>query len=106
MIFHDHVETIERVDTGRYDGYGNPIFENQRVKYRAEVQPLSTTETVTVGQQVETRYRLFLPANTTLNATGAVHWEGKTYEVQGDVEPHKVIGRLHHYEATIRRVSG
>ena len=106
MIFHDRIETIERVETGEYDDYGNPIVEERRVKYRAEVQPLSTTETVAVGQQVETRYRLFLPPNTTLNATGAVWWEGKSYEVQGDIEPHKLVGRVHHYEATIQRVTG
>lgn len=106
MIFHDRIETVILTETGEYDAYGNPITAETRTLHRAEVQPLSSSETVAAGQLVETRYRAFLPHSTVLDPTGAIYWDGKKYEVEGDVETHKVLGRPHHKEAVMHRVTG
>ena len=104
MIFHDRLETIERVSTGEYDRYGVEIFEDVSLSHRAEVQPLSSSETVDAGVTVHTRYRAYLPPNVELDSSGAIYWDGKQYEVEGDVEAHKVLGRLHHREVVLHRV--
>lgn len=106
MIFHDRVETVTRAETGEFDDYGNPIVSEVRVTHRAEVQPLSSSENVAAGQLVETRYRAFLGPNVVLDPTGAIYWDGKKYEVDGDVENHKILGRLHHKEFVMHRVTG
>lgn len=106
MIFHDRIETITKAPTGEYDAYGNPIVGEVRATHRAEVQPLNSSETVAAGQLVETRYRAFLGPNVVLDPTGAIYWDGKKYEVEGDVETHKVLGRPHHKEIVMHRVTG
>lgn len=106
MIFHDRIETVELNETGQYDDYGNPITEETRTTHRAEVQPLASSETVAAGQLVETRYRAFLPHGVVLGSSGAIYWDGKKYEVEGEVETHKVLGRPHHKEAVMHRVTG
>lgn len=106
MIFHDRIETITQAPTGEYDAYGNPIVGEVRATHRAEVQPLSSAETVAAGQLVETRYRAFLGPNVVLDPTGAIYWDGNKYEVEGDVETHKVLGRPHHKEFVMHRVTG
>lgn len=106
MIFHDRIETVERTGTGTWDDYGNEIFQEVRTQHRADVQPLASSETVGAGQQVQTRYRAFLPVSLTLDPSGAVYWDGKKYEVEGDVETHKVLGRPHHKEVVLHRVTG
>lgn len=106
MIFHDRIETIVKVETGEFDAYGNPVTEEVRTNHRAEVQPLNSSETVAVGQRVETRYRAYLPPSVVLDPSGAIYWDGKGYEVEGDVETHKLLGRLHHKELVMHRVTG
>ena len=106
MIFWDKIETVQRIETGEYDRYGEPIMEDVRTVHRAQVDPLNTAETVTTGQQVQTRYRAILSPSATLDASGAVYWDGKEFEVEGDVETHKVHGRPHHQEFVMHRVTG
>lgn len=106
MILHDRIETITRGETGEYDDYGNPVVSEVRSSHRAEVQPLSSSENVAAGQQVQTRYRVFLSSSSTLDASGAVYWNDVEYEIEGDVEVHKLLGRPHHKEAVLHRVTG
>lgn len=107
MILHDRIETVDRIAVpGEFDQYGNQVTVETRSRHRAEVQPLSSAENVVAGQQVQTRYRVFLPVSSTLTATSAVYWDGVKYEIEGDVELHKLIGRPHHKEAVLSRVSG
>lgn len=107
MIFYDKIQLIKMVPIpGEYDEYGNPITVETRISINADVQPLSTTENVTAGQQVVTRYRVVTGNNQGIQATDAIYWDGKEYQVEGDVEAHKLMGRNHHKEMVISRVTG
>jgi hypothetical protein len=107
MIFHDTITLMVRTRTGT-DDYGAPIYTTTSTDYRAEVRPLGSAENVDGRDQVTTRYRVFLPASLagTVNSTSAITWTGGTYQVDGDVERHKVGGRLHHLEAVVKRTTG
>lgn len=93
MIFHDHV--VEEA--------GDTFIKTPR---RAQVQPINSTENLSSGDQVETRYRIFLPAASKLTPYDSIHWDGRKYAVEGDIEVHKVNGRTHHKEAVLHRVTG
>jgi hypothetical protein len=107
VILRDRVTVVERVHVG-YDDYGNPVHEDVETEWPAEVFPLSSSETVAGRSQVESRYRVFLPpgALDVLSSGGAIGYRGKDYEIEGDVEPHTLRGRLHHVELIAHRVSG
>lgn len=107
MIFHDRVSVIERVQDGWGD-LGNPIWIETEVPYPAEVRPLFSSETVVAGSQVQSRYRVYMPgrAEAAVSSQGAVTWRGRRFEVEGDVEPHVVMGRLAHIEFIAHFVSG
>lgn len=89
---------------GGRDTRGNPIPYVDHGPYRAEVQPLNSAESVAAGvPPLSTYYRLVLePAGQILTSTSRVKWRGRTFAVDGDVEPHTVRGRLHHLEVTLR----
>lgn len=79
------------------------------VTFPAEVRPLGSSETVDpTSAQVSSRYRVFLPAEaeTTVNPQGTITWRGKVYDIDGDVEPHTVMGRVHHVECIVKRTTG
>lgn len=106
MILYDRVTVTRRVKIGE-DPFGDPIYEDQEVPYRAEVRPLSSEENVAAGQQVTTRFRVFLaPDADDVTPADALTWRGRAYEIQGSVEPHSINGRLHHFEAVVQRVTG
>lgn len=106
MILRDRVNVDRRVKVGE-DAMGEPSYEDQEVPYRAEVWPLSSSENVATGQQVTTRFRIVLgPDATDVTAADAIAWRGRQYEVEGNVEPHLVMGRLHHHELVAHRVAG
>lgn len=77
-----------------------------RVSVRAEVQPLSSSEDMVGQDRTLTRWRVFLPPTADLVYTDRVEHDGATYEVDGDVERHKLRGILHHLEAVLQKVSG
>lgn len=107
MILHDRVSVTERELTG-YDAYGNPVYSDVVTEWPAEVRPLGSSETVDAASQVQTRYRVFLPAAAldVLSSGGAIGYRGKSYEIEGDVEPHALRGRVHHVELIAHRVAG
>lgn len=107
MILHDRIEVVQRVLVG-YDDYGNDLYEDVATTWPAEVQPLSSSEIVDAGSQVHSRYRAILPAKALdiLTSGSAVTWRGKSYEVEGDIEPHTIRGRVHHVEFIAHRVTG
>ncbi|GAA1663737.1 hypothetical protein GCM10010977_02570 [Citricoccus zhacaiensis] len=108
MILHDRIETVQRIETGDWDDYGNPIVDEVRVPTRAALQPMDSDEMTAAdpGAQVVTRYRLILPASSKITARDAIHHGGRTYEVHGDIAPHTIRGRVHHHEAVIVRTMG
>lgn len=106
MILHDRVTVLRRVKVGE-DAMGEPIYEDQLIPYRAEVRPLGSDENVAAGQQVTTRFKVFLSRRAEdVTPADALTWRGRSYEIQGSVEPHTINGRLHHFEAVVQRVSG
>lgn len=71
----------------------------------ADVKPLRSSEQVIAGVgTIIAHYRIILPASTGLTGWSALTWEGKRYEVVGDVEQWKRNGVLHHQEVTVRAV--
>lgn len=103
MILHDEITVIRRIYVGR-DSRGNAIYEDAPVAYRAEVRPLSSQENLASGgSTVTTRHRVFLDPTADVVATEAITWRGVAYQVDGDLEPHALGGRLHHQEAIIKR---
>lgn len=106
MILSDRVTVKRREQTGE-DDYGLPIYDDVETIYPAEVRPLSSTETVAAGQQVTTRFRVFLPPSAVdVTPSDALRWRERDYEAEGSVEPHLARGRLHHFEAVMKRVTG
>lgn len=108
MIFHDRITVTERTETGEFDDYGNPTYDDVEVELPAEVRPLFSSETVQAGGQVQSRYRVHMPgrAEASVQSKGFVRWRGKKYEVEGDVEAHMLGRRLHHIEFIAHRTTG
>ena len=79
---------------------------NTRTVY-GDLVPLASEEYTDAGQQVITRYRVFLPVSAGLVVgTDEIVVGGIRYGVRGDAEPHRLAGRLHHFEAIVERVQG
>lgn len=107
MILHDEVTVLRRVRLPDPDEYGNDVYDDVPTPYPAEVRPLGSSETVGDRTQVQTRYRVFMPAAAVaISATDAVTWRGVTLELEGDVEPHTLGRSLHHVEVIAQRVTG
>lgn len=72
-----------------------------------DLVPLASEEYTDAGQQIVTRYRVFLPASAGLVVgTDEIVVDGIRYGVKGDAEPHRLGGRLHHCEVVVERVQG
>lgn len=102
MIYKDKIIIVI---TGGRDAKGNPLPDREEGPFRAQVNPLRSSESVKYGTAPLTLfYRLLIgpTAGGKLTPTGAIKWQNRTLSVQGDVEPWMVNGRLHHYEATLR----
>jgi head-tail adaptor len=87
--------------------YGNNVYDWANAdedEFAAEVEPMSSSEDVVNQQRTETRWRLVLGRTADLVATDRVVWDSVTFEVDGEVERHKVRGILHHLEAVLLRV--
>lgn len=105
MIFHDRLSIIDRAQTG-LDDLNNPVYEDILMPVRGEVRPMLSTEGVAQEGQVVSRYRVFLgPNHADIDPSDGIRWRGRTFEVEGDVEPHMHHGRVHHVEFTMKRVS-
>ena len=72
-----------------------------------DLTPLKSEEYTDTGQQVVTRYRVHLSVGAApIRATDAIVVDGLKYGIKGDPEPHRLRGRLHHFEAIVERVQG
>ncbi|WP_422748595.1 hypothetical protein ACN27E_09760 [Mycobacterium sp. WMMD1722] len=93
----------------REDAHGNAVTEPREATVRAEVVALDTDATVAANAEfVITRYRAVLAPTVDLPAdvgAAVIHWGGVAYLVDGSVERHVLRGRLHHYEAILKRVT-
>lgn len=102
MMYHDKVIVVTG---GGKDAFGNPIPTVDNGPFRAKVNPLRSSESVSNGTApLSLYYRLIIgpTPGSLLTPTGKIKWRNRTLSVQGDVEPWMVNGRLHHYEATLR----
>lgn len=99
---------MARVTTaGGTDGWGDPIpGETVETAFYGDLQPLSSVEKVTAGldRAIDT-FRLFMPASVQLDAKATIAVDGVEYQLEGTPEPHRLNGRVHHYEALAKRVS-
>ena len=79
---------------------------NTRTVY-GDLVPLASEEYTDASQRVITRYRIILPVSAgPVTALDELIVDGINYGVKGDAEPHRLAGRLHHYEAIVERVEG
>ena len=102
MILRDRVYIVSG---GGRDEWGEYIPPTEEGPYPAVVEPVRSEETQIPGANLVTGYyRLTIGPDpgSRLTYTGQVKWLGRTMSVQGDVEPHTVNGRVHHYEALLR----
>lgn len=102
MILRDRVFILTG---GGKDRWGNLLPIVEEGPFPAAVDPVRSEETQIPGANLVTGYyRLLIgpDAGSLLTYTAQVKWLGRTMSVQGDVEPHTVNGRVHHYEALLR----
>lgn len=52
----------------------------------AAVEPISSTEAVLTAETIVSRFRLYLPGDTVIDARWRVRWQGEDYLIDGDVE--------------------
>lgn len=76
------------------------------VDVAAFVQPQKSDEQVADAQRVVTRWRIFLGPYADLEPTDRVVFDERTFEVDGDVEAHRMTSEVHHFEALLKRVTG
>lgn len=102
MILSDRVTIIKREQ--HFDDYGTPVWRDGKPTITpAEVRPVTSEEGDAQGY-VSTKYRVFLPTSAAgMTAQDKIKWQGMDFEVMGDYEPHKIVGRLHHIEVVVRR---
>ena len=92
--------------------YGNPAAIDwtegtlSKVDYPCNFQPDQTTENVQAQQRTETRWRVFLPAAADITAKDRFRFLGVDYEVDGDIERHRIRGAEHHVEFRALKVTG
>ena len=71
-----------------------------------EFQPNSTSEDVQAQDRTVTSWRVFLPAGADITAVDRWRFLGIVYEVDGEVERHRIRGAEHHVELVVRRIAG
>ncbi|MFC0546929.1 hypothetical protein [Kutzneria chonburiensis] len=101
------VTLVRRVRAGT-DDYGEDVFTTERVMVEGcSFQPVSSAEQLGTADRVVTRYRLFAPPGTDLDAVDAVEVAGQSWEVDGDAENWPdLAGAAHHVECYLRKVEG
>jgi len=110
VILHDRVTVVKSGGTNPQTG--DPLPSTDVGPLPAAVQPLSTDEKALLGTTVVTSLLCVLgPVLPTALAGGItsadkVEHDGITWDVDGDVETHRLNGRVHHLELTLVRHQG
>jgi hypothetical protein len=92
------------------DEYGTPTSERdwanatETVIEGCGVYPVAGKEVTEAREAIVTRYKVFAPGGTDLLASDRIIFDGKTYEVDGDVTDWTMGSE--HVEALLRRVEG
>ncbi|HET8601655.1 MAG TPA: hypothetical protein VFL99_15110, partial [Segeticoccus sp.] len=89
----------EKCDVARADGavIGEAV--------PCEVSPINSIDqqVMTTSSVVITHYRIIMRRDV-MQHDSTVTWRGDDYQIEGDVETHALRGRLHHFEAILKRV--
>lgn len=110
FLGHTRLVILRREVVGE-DELGDPVYGTTETVVHGELVPLGGEESTAAQQQVVTRFRAFLPP--TYGGLGVPKPtdalkdpEGQKYEVKGQPEPHRLGGRVHHWELIVERVTG
>ena len=77
------------------------------VTFKGELLPGASTEPQEPNRDlVVTTFKALMPRSIDLSAHDTLTVLGKEYEFDGEPIPILIHGRVHHYEATVRRVTG
>jgi len=101
-IYKDRIYVITG---GGRDPKGNPLPTVEEGPFPANVDPVRSDESVGSGNPPLTLYyHLTIPPRVgqIMSPTSRVKWLDRELEVQGDVEPWTLQGRVHHYECSIK----
>lgn len=98
--------------TGSVDRYNNLVPDETSVIERWRVQPGAGD--VTGGAEEEiidrdtriTRFKAFVPPNSTVTGLSRILWGSRTLRVKGEPRPFYGRQNLHHYELTLEEVLG
>lgn len=107
VTYHDTVDVLRaEPTTDRYQNTVAGSWTTHLEAVPAVVQPADTSENVIDRDTVVTRYRLHIGASTDITSGDRVVWQGRTFDVDGDLELHSRKGTPHHFEAFLRVTSG
>lgn len=98
---------IRRTDVGVTDIYGNEIPTEMQVASKCILEQLSTAELPAAGETSSSTWRAIFPAETDIDTSDGVIYDGVEYEVTGIPWSinHGARG-IRHVEVLMRRVAG
>lgn len=91
------------------DGKGNSIRDwahATSTPFAAWIQPVSSDEQMLNQERVVSRWRLFAEPAADVVATDRVVWNGRTFQVDGEVQAWDTGNGVHHWEGFLRLVTG
>jgi head-tail adaptor len=88
------------------DRYGNPEYTTANVVEQARIQPLTAEELTALRDTRISTHRIFLKADSTINAMSRVIWGARNFEVTGRPGLHEDGDGSHHIEAELREEEG
>lgn len=105
-------QTVTRIRPGTTESRGSVIFDWTQVKkldiVGCSMQPASTSlseDGRVLG--ISDLYTLFAPPDADIQAGDRIEFDGKTFEVAGEVRVQpSATGRLDHIQVTLRRYHG
>ena len=104
-------DTVTRIRPTTKDSRGSlvPDWDNADCLdiFDCSMQPATTTLS-TDGRVlgVSDRYTLFAPPDADIEEGDRIEFNGKTYEIEGDVRVQPAAARLEHIQVTLRRYHG
>jgi len=112
LLIHEVGVVAPFTDVDEKDAYGDLVEVSfvgpgaaQAVQIRAWVQQVATSETLSSdGDRTNTNYLLI--TNTPVGVKDQIIWGPDTFTVEGECAPLHDQRGVHHYETTMKRVTG
>jgi hypothetical protein len=99
--------TVVDVIHNALDEYGGRTETGRDSYPGCSVQPVSSTEQLSTGDQTVSRWVLYGPPSLVAEPVDQLAADGITYEVDGEIQLWRDLdGTPHHVEAFLRRVTG